>query len=91
VSDRVVTDAWRWESLWKWLRGGEPVGKVDFTKELVLVATINKRDGIYIQDIQLDDKGTLTFKNVSTKEGGQGFGYCLIVVPRAGVKTVRER
>jgi hypothetical protein len=91
VPEQVVKDAKTWESLWKRLRGSEPVGKVDFTRELVLVATINTRDGIYITDIRLGEQGTLTYTTITTKGGGEGFGYTLVVVPSAGVKKVSGR
>lgn len=91
VPDRCIRDAKTWEKVWKALRGAEPVGKVDFDKELVLVATIGTNDKILITDIQLNERGALTYSTISTKEGGEGFSYTLVVVPSVGVKSVEGR
>jgi hypothetical protein len=87
-AERHVKDAKTWESLWKRLRGGEAVPKVDFTKELVLVVAVEGDNTITVSDFDLD-KGTLSYRAVATKNRGEGFSYVLVVLPSAGVEKVR--
>ena len=81
-----LTDAKAWKNLWKAWRGKEELAKVDFKKNLVLVATAGGPN-IPFGTVALD-KGNLTMGVGATKIGGPGFGYRIVVVSRKGVKKV---
>jgi hypothetical protein len=82
-----ITDAAALAKLWEaWkVRGDLP--KIDFTKELVLVAMSSGPNALGI-DIHLDSKGNLATMVTQTLIGGPGFGYRIVVIKRDGVKTI---
>lgn len=82
-----IADADAWEKLWKAWRPGEELPKIDFSKSLVLVGTAYGPNRANMRPMT-DDDGNLKFVVFSTKIGGPGFGYTLMVVDRDGIKTV---
>jgi len=76
-----------WEKLWKAWRPDDPVPKVDFAKELIIVATVLGPNRV-IMVPGIDDEGNLVFAAAGTKMFGPGFGYTLLKIGREGVKTV---
>lgn len=78
-----------WEALWKAWRKG-PVPKVDFGRELVVVATVNGPNLARIST-KLQPDGNLRVLAASTKMGGPGFGYGMATVRREGVRQVNGR
>ena len=89
-STGFLTDAGAFEKLWKAWRPKEPVPKVDFTRELALVATAKGPNRVGIS-ASLDDKGDLKVRSRATLIGGPGFGYAIVIIPREGIKTVRGK
>lgn len=85
-----LSDATMFEKLWKVWRPKEEVPKVDFSKQLVLVATVGGPNRIALS-ASLDDAGDLKVQSRSTLIGGPGFGYALATISRAGIKTFRGK
>ena len=77
-------------ALWKAWRSEEKVPDVDFDKKIVLVATSSGPNMVGLT-AYLDDKGDVTTKAISTLIGGPGFGYALLPIDRAGVKTINGK
>jgi hypothetical protein len=88
-----VTDAKAWAKLWKAWRGDETVPKVDFAKELVVVATVDGPNRPFPVRLPLvaDDNGDLSFLVGTTKVAGRGFGYYMAVGPRKDAKPTSRR
>jgi hypothetical protein len=85
-----ITDAATFEKLWKAWRPKEALPKVDFTKELVLVATAAGPNRVALS-ATLDDKGDLKVRSRATLIGGLGFGYAIATVSRQGVKSINGK
>lgn len=85
-----IADAATFEKLWKAWRPKEAVPKVDFTKELVLVATAAGPNRVAMS-ATLDDKGDLKVRSRATLIGGLGFGYAIATVSRQGVKSINGK
>src|SRR5262245_4076437 len=91
--DGYIANKAKWEALWKAYRGGEELPKVDFAKELVLVAVNRDPNRISIQ-AKLDDKGDLTVMHISTKMGfvnPKACKYEFAVVSRDGIKSINGK
>ena len=82
-----ISDAATFEKLWKAWRPKEALPKVDFTKELVLVATAAGPNRVALS-ATLDDKGDLRVHTRATLIGGRGFGYAIATINRQGVKSI---
>lgn len=83
-----IADETAFLKLWQtWNKNIKPP-KVDFKKELVLVATVdcakNKPGG----EFKLNDAGDLKATYISTLVACPGFSWRLFVLPREGIKTV---
>jgi hypothetical protein len=63
---------------------------VNFEKSLVLVATVPGPNRVLVRP-QLEENGNVRFMAAGTRIGGPGFGYALVQVPRAGVKSVNGK
>lgn len=81
-----IADAKAFEKLWKAWQEGE-VPKVDFDKEIILVATTGSNNIIKLT-CTLDDKGDLKTKASYTRRGGPGFTFLIVKVKRDGVKSI---
>ena len=82
-----VADAASFEKLWKAWRPDEAVPKINFRRALILVAAVQGPNRA-MANPQLDDKGEVNFLVASTRRGGPGFGYLMLAVDRAGVRSV---
>ncbi len=82
-----ITDQETWTKVWKAWRGNAEVPKVNFSRDLILVSTVNGPNRI-LMAMELDAKGDLKVRSAGTKIGGPGFGYALVKVLRAGVRSV---
>jgi hypothetical protein len=86
-----VANAKAWEKLWKAWRPKQQLPEVDFTKEFVVVATVAGPKQVSVLGGKLNDRGDLNVAvgiAVSPKEAAApGFGYCLAVFSRKGIKT----
>jgi hypothetical protein len=77
------------EKLWKAWGLKEEMPNVDFTKELVLVATtVGSRLQI---NAQFGDDGDLRVNVVGTADFGEGFRYQIAVIKSEGVKTINGK
>jgi hypothetical protein len=86
---QVITNAKAFAKLWKAWKIEGKVPKVDFKKELVILATtVGSRLNL---SAQLDDKGNLTTLGFGTRDLRPGFRYVMGTVPRKGVKTVNGK
>jgi len=84
----VIVSAKGWEKLSKaW--GIKDAPKVDFSKELLAVATT--RGSKLNLTPKVDDKGDLKVLAVATRDLAPGFRYAIKSVPREGVKTVNGK
>ncbi|HJZ54927.1 MAG TPA: hypothetical protein VKE74_08200 [Gemmataceae bacterium] len=84
----VIVSAKGWEKLAKaW--GIKDAPKVDFSKELLAVATT--RGSKLNLSTKLDDKGDLKVLAVATRDLRPGFRYAIKSVAREGVKTVNGK
>src|SRR5262245_63167753 len=85
----VITDAKALENVWKAWKVGDKVPEVDFSKEIVIVATT---PGSKISlSPSLDDKGNLAVLGPATADLGKGFRYVIATVSREGVKKVNGK
>jgi hypothetical protein len=89
--DGVIADAKAWAKFWKTWGGDQEVPKVDFEKELVLVAAGPGPNVIKVEDLKLNDKGDLSFKWSITERAGPGITAKFLKVSREGVKTVNGK
>jgi hypothetical protein len=84
----VIVSQKGWEKLAKaW--GLKDPPKVDFTKELLIVATT--RGSQLNLSSKLDDKGNLQVSAISTRDLRPGFRYSIKSVSREGVKTANGK
>lgn len=89
--DRMIAGPKAWEKLWKDWKFEKELPKVDFEKELILVAAGIGPNTIEVTDLVLDDKGNLKFQWSITEKGGPGYVYRILKVNREGVKTVNGK
>jgi hypothetical protein len=89
--DGVIAGPKAWAKLWKAWYGDKEAPKVDFKKEVVLVAAGSGPNIIQIEELKLSDKGDLQFKWSITERGGDGFVATILKVKREGVKTVNGK
>lgn len=85
-----ITDQETWTKVWKAWRGNKEVPKVNFSRDMIVVSTVNGPNRI-LMAMQLDDDGDLQVRSASTKIGGPGFGYALVKVLKAGVRSVNGK
>ena len=86
-SSGVVADSATWARLWKSWRGREPLPAVDFTKDMILVATAPGPNRMSLQAIT-DGEGDVRIVPGGVGMAGRGFGYAMIEVSRSGLRTV---
>ncbi len=85
----VILTAPELERLWQAWKVEGPAPRVDFAKELVVVATT--RGSVLRFAAVLSDKGDLKLMGLATKDLRPGFRYVIARVSREGVKTVNGR
>ena len=89
-ADGFLADGEALEKVWKGWRPGEEVPKVDFAKDLIVVGVVNGPNNVLMRPA-LEETGDLKFIVAGTRRGGPGFGYLLLQIPRAGIKTVNGK
>jgi hypothetical protein len=89
--DERITNQKEWEKLWKAWRGKEEMPKIDFDKQLVLVASCSGAINTISPHFQLSEKGDLTGGFSMTEALGPGFAYLIVVFDREGVKTLNGK
>lgn len=85
----AIVDGATWKKVWSAWRPMEELPEVDFAKELVLVGTVSGPNLVIMRPVVSD--GNVKFIVGGTKIGGPGFGYKLIKMDRAGIKTVNGK
>jgi len=75
------------EALWKSWRPKEAVPELDLAKVVVCVIAAESADPPDIVP-KIDREGNVALYNGAVKNGRPGFGYRVVVISRAGVKTV---
>ena len=88
--NRIVTDRASWQNLWAAWQPSKQLPNVDFSKNMVLVETAGGPNNLFTNTIFLKN-GDLKYEVASTRMAGPGFGFVLLVVPRAGVVSVNGR
>jgi hypothetical protein len=84
----VIAGPKAWAEFWKTWGGDKDAPKVDFDKELVLIASGPGPNIIKVSELKLSDKGNLSFGWSITERGGPGITVVLLKVSREGVKSV---
>ena len=69
----------------------EELPKVDFTKQMVMVGTVECAGNRINGGFDLTDKGDLKGAFMSTMMAGPGFAYKMLLIDREGVKTVNGK
>jgi hypothetical protein len=77
------------EKLWTAWKIGDKMPKVDFTKDIVVIATT--RGSTLRLTARLDDKGNLRVGGFGTRDFRPGFRYVIAVIPREGVKSINGK
>ncbi len=77
------------EKLWKAWDIKEKIPKVDFAKEIILIATT--RGSRLNLKATLDEKGDLQLLGIATRDLGPGFRYVIISVNKTGIKTIEGK
>src|SRR5689334_22334953 len=81
-----ITSADQLNKVWKAWEIKDKMPKVDFAKEIVVVATT--RGSRLSLSARLNEKGNLEVLGLATRDLGDGFRYVMATVPRKGIKTV---
>jgi hypothetical protein len=89
-ASEVITTAKALEELWKAWQITEKMPEVDFTKELVIVAT-SVGSKLNMSAVLDDTKGDLMVLGMGTRDIAPGFRYVIGTIPREGVKTVNGK
>lgn len=88
-----------WVTLWNEWRGNDPVPEIDFTNDLIIVATSegpNEPELLSPEELgpcqssclTLSSAGDIRLFPICDSGGGPGFGYIMVRVSREGVTTV---
>jgi hypothetical protein len=84
---RHVTDAASLERIWAVLEIGEPMPKVDFKRQIVLVAIV--RSGLVMfKEPMIDDRGDLKRNVVATPDAPSFLSWVVCVIERDGIRSV---
>jgi hypothetical protein len=84
-----LADAKKFAELWKEWKVGKKMPEIDFKKQIALVATT--RGSRLNMTPQLTDNGDLRVLAIATRDFRPGFRYQVVVVDRAGVKTINGK
>jgi hypothetical protein len=82
----VVVDQDAWAKVWQGIFPNKQVPTIDFSKQLVIVATSSGPNRL-IGRLTIDEQGNVTGRFGATRMGGPGFGYAMFLVDRDGIKT----
>ncbi len=77
------------EKIWKLWNLGTKVPKIDFTKEILMVATT--RGSQLRLSASLDNKGNVQNLGIATRDLRPGFRYMIIAISKEGVKTINGK
>ena len=82
----AITTAAEFAAVWKKCARTEPVPKIDWAKHFAYFASTS--GSILRVNPTVDDAGNVKALGMATADFRPGFRYVLLVLPRAGVKTV---
>ena len=87
-TDKCITDKDSWKKLWKSWKGNEKLPEIDFQKHFVVVGTAKGPNRVK-PHMRMDEKdANLKVVFAATKMGGPGFGFVLVEMKRAGIKSI---
>ncbi|MFN2240077.1 MAG: hypothetical protein ABR524_11860 [Thermoanaerobaculia bacterium] len=87
LGTRHVTDAASLEKIWAMWEIGEPMPRVDFTRQIVLVAIV--RSGLVtFMEPMIDDRGDLKRNVVATPDAPSFLSWAVCVIEREGIRSV---
>ena len=89
--DGLITSTVSWRKLWAAWRPQQPLPDVDFQKHLVLVETVSGPNNMFVNQLNLKNNGDLKYDVASTRIAGPGFAYLILIVPKAGIRTVNGK
>ena len=89
-STGYVSNAKSFAKLWMAWRPNDKVPEVDFKEEIVVIGTAAGPNDVTLIP-QLDKKGNLAILVRGTLVEGTGFGYQMVVIKRAGIKTIKGK
>jgi hypothetical protein len=89
VAPEVIANTKILEKVWKAWKIEEKMPKIDFAKEIVVLATT--RGSRLNLTANLDDAGNLEVVGMHTLDLADGFRYVIAAVSRDGVKTVNKK
>jgi hypothetical protein len=91
-ADGLIRDRDTWAKLWYAWRDDEGLPTVNFDQLVVLVLTTDGPNKIAPPELLLDEQGDVRVPPlVATGLPGDGFGFRIVAVPRAGVKSINGR
>jgi hypothetical protein len=86
----VVVNPQKLAELWQAWSVDAKLPQVDFQTHMVLVDTVPGPNRSFSGPLKLEN-GDLTYSVASTRMGGPGFGYLMMIVPRKDIKTVNGK
>jgi hypothetical protein len=84
----VLTRPEDFQRVWHAWRGEEEPPEIDWVSSLAVVYAANGLNDFTLGSLWLDEAGNLTVEFAVTERGPPGFCYLIVVVDRAGVRTV---
>ena len=83
----MITSQAELNRIWAGWSVPQPIPDVDFATQMVLVTTVPGPNRTFNGPLNLED-GDLSYRVAATRMGGPGFGYLMMVVPRARIESV---
>lgn len=84
----MITNQEDFAELWNKWHDGEEVPEIDFSKHLVVVATVGGPNRMMIPNQMRIVDGNLSFQCAATRMGGPGFGHAMVQIPNEGIMSV---
>ena len=84
----MITNQDDFAELWEKWHEGEDVPEIDFSKHMVLVATVGGPNRMMIPNQMRIVDGNLSFQCAATRMGGPGFGHAMVQIPCEGITSV---
>ena len=84
----IINNPESWKELWTVWRPDKAFNEIDFSNQVVLVNTAPGPNLVFASTLKLDSNGNLSYETASSRMEGKGFGYLIMVIPSAGVKSV---
>lgn len=85
--NQPITDEDQLEKVWRAWRPDDAIPQLDFANDIIVVATAHGPNQVLVNGLRIEN-GDLKFTTGSTRMAGPGFGYTMLQIPCAGIKTV---